>query len=176
MAKWFRGSGFWWRLEAISWMQLPKLYADSKVCTIDQCQDWSDIVYTGFQAPAAQRIKFKTLLMVANCIHQRAPTYLQELRVPVSMVMEKGSDNFQLNWINPLGPPEDSHKGVMMINYIYLSYSFCISGFLSYIYFVQFYNFGHVDLLWDFGPSEHHHPRPTLVYPWNLTFFSKLSF
>ena len=34
--------------------------------------------------PAAQRIKFKILLPVANCISQRAPLYLQELCVLVS--------------------------------------------------------------------------------------------
>ena len=37
--------------------------------------------------PAAQRIKFKILLIVANCIHQRAPTYLQKLCVPASTVV-----------------------------------------------------------------------------------------
>ena len=36
--------------------------------------------------PAAQRIKFKILLLVANCINQRAPLYLQELCVLVSAV------------------------------------------------------------------------------------------
>ena len=36
--------------------------------------------------PAAQRIKFKTLLLVAKSIHQRAPSYLQELCVPASTV------------------------------------------------------------------------------------------
>ena len=35
---------------------------------------------------AAQRIKFKILLLVANCINQRAPLYLQELCVLVSAV------------------------------------------------------------------------------------------
>ena len=36
--------------------------------------------------PAVQRIKFKILQLVANCIHQRAPLYLQELCVLVSAV------------------------------------------------------------------------------------------
>ena len=36
--------------------------------------------------PAVQRIKFKILQLVANCIHQRAPLYLQELCVLVSVV------------------------------------------------------------------------------------------
>ena len=36
--------------------------------------------------PSAQRIKFKMLLLVANCINQRAPLYLQELCVLVSEV------------------------------------------------------------------------------------------
>ena len=37
--------------------------------------------------PAAKRIKFKILLLVAKCIHQRAPSYLQELCVPASTVV-----------------------------------------------------------------------------------------
>ena len=36
--------------------------------------------------PAVQRIKCKILQLVANCIHQRAPLYLQELCVLVSTV------------------------------------------------------------------------------------------
>ena len=36
--------------------------------------------------PAVQRIKFKILQLVANCIHQRASLYLQELCVLVSAV------------------------------------------------------------------------------------------
>ena len=36
--------------------------------------------------PAVQRIKFKILQLVAKCIHQRAPLYLQELRVLDSAV------------------------------------------------------------------------------------------
>ena len=36
--------------------------------------------------PAAQRAKFKTLLLVANSIGHRAPSYLQELCVLVSTV------------------------------------------------------------------------------------------
>ena len=36
--------------------------------------------------PAVQRIKFMILQLVANCIHQRAPLYLQELFVLVSAV------------------------------------------------------------------------------------------
>ena len=37
--------------------------------------------------PATQRIRFKILLLVSKCIHQRAPSYLQELCVPVSTVV-----------------------------------------------------------------------------------------
>ena len=36
---------------------------------------------------AAQRIRFKILLLVSKCIHQRAPPYLQELCVPASTVV-----------------------------------------------------------------------------------------
>ena len=41
--------------------------------------------------PAAQPIKFKILLLVANCINQRAPLYLQELCVIVSAVPRVGT-------------------------------------------------------------------------------------
>ena len=37
--------------------------------------------------PATQRIRFKILLLVSKCIHQRAPSYLQELCVPASTVV-----------------------------------------------------------------------------------------
>ena len=37
--------------------------------------------------PATQRIRFKILLLVSKCIHQRAPSYLQELCVPASSVV-----------------------------------------------------------------------------------------
>ena len=37
--------------------------------------------------PATKRIRFKIPLLVSKCIHQRAPSYLQELCVPASTVV-----------------------------------------------------------------------------------------
>ena len=43
--------------------------------------------------PATKRIRFQILLLVSKCIHQRVPSYLQELCVPASSVV--GRRNLQ---------------------------------------------------------------------------------
>ena len=63
------------------WMQQLVSYFEFRSCSSINA-DQNNLHWL----PEVQRIKFKILQLVANCLHQRAPLYLQELCVLVSAV------------------------------------------------------------------------------------------